>query len=81
MATKKITTNLFSFKTFRSPDKIDFNDKNEYFIHHPDVTKRSFNKCPLPQGKEGSEKQLNEFIRSLKPVNSYKELRAKSPSL
>lgn len=28
MAIPKIKTNLFSFKTFRSPDKIDINDDN-----------------------------------------------------
>jgi hypothetical protein len=76
MTTKKpITTNLFSFATFRSPDKIDFNDRNEFFIHHPDISKSRFNQCPVPNSKEGSEKQLTEFINSFKPANSYKQVR------
>lgn len=81
MAIPKIKTNLFSFKTFRSPDKIDFNEKNEYFIHHPDVSKSRFNQCPIPRGKEGSEKQLNAFINSLKPASSYKEIRELNPTM
>jgi len=81
MATQKITTNLFSFKTFRSPDKIDLNEKNEYFIHHPNISKSRFNQCPIPRGKEGSEKQLNEFINSFKPATSYKEIRELNTSM
>ena len=80
MSTKKITTNLFSFKTFRSPDKIDFNEKNEYFIHHPDVSKSRF-KCPAINSEDISEKQLNEFIGSFKPSSSYKEIREINPTL
>ncbi len=79
MATIKITTNLFSFKTFRSPDKIDFNEKEEYFIHHPDFSKSKFNQCPILRGKEGNEKQLNEFLNSFKPANSYKQIREINP--
>ena len=74
MSAQKITMNLFSFKTFRSPDKIDFNEKNEYFIHHPNISKSRF-KCPSTAGKDVPEKQLNEFIRSFKPASSYKEIR------
>lgn len=32
----KITTNLFSFKTFRSPDKISYIEKNQFFIYYPE---------------------------------------------
>ena len=81
MATPKITTNLFSFKTFRSPDKIDFNEKEEYFIHHPDFSKSKFNQCPIPRGKEVNEKQLNEFLSSFKPASSYKQIREINPAM
>lgn len=81
MATQKITTNLFSFKTFRSPDKIDFNEKNEYYIHHPNFSKSKFNQCPIQRGKEGSEKQLDEFLNSFKPASSYKQIREINPSM
>lgn len=80
MSAQKITTNLFSFKTFRSPDKIDFNEKNEYFIHHPDISKSRF-KCPSTASKDVPEKQLNEFIRSFKPASSYKEIREISTTM
>lgn len=48
MATKQITTDLFSFKTFRSPDKLDYNDRNKSFIHHPNMSQSRFNNCPVP---------------------------------
>ncbi len=81
MATQKITTNLFSFKTFRSPDKIDYNTKNEYFIQHPDISKSRFNQCPIPTGKERDEKQFIEFIESFKPASSYKQIREINPAM
>lgn len=76
-----ITTNLFSFKTFRSPDKIDFNEKEEFFIHHPDVALSAFNKCPIPRENAGTTDQLEAFMSSFKPSKSYKEIRAVSPAL
>jgi hypothetical protein len=78
---KPITTNLFSFKTFRSPDKIDFNEKEEFFIHHPNVTLSAFNKCPIPEDNGGSTGQLDAFMRGFKPLRSYKEIRAQYPEL
>lgn len=79
MEARKITTNLFSFKTFRSPDKIDFNEKSEYFIHHPNFSKSRFNQCPIHGGKEGNENQLNEFISSFNPASSYRQIREINP--
>lgn len=76
--TKPITTNLFSFKTFRSPDKIDFNQKEEFFIHHPDITLSVFNQCPIPE-RNSSTDQLDKFLNKFKPAKSYKEIRAKHP--
>lgn len=78
--TKPITTNLFSFKTFRSPDKIDYIQKQEFFIHHPDITLSAFNQCPIPE-HNGSTDQLHKFITEFKPVRSYKEIRAKYPAM
>lgn len=79
--TKPITTNLFSFKTFRSPDKIDFNEKEEFFIHHPDVALSAFNQCPIPRSNEGSTDALDTFINGLEAASSYKEIRAIKPEL
>ncbi|MCU0440677.1 MAG: hypothetical protein MUC49_22510 [Raineya sp.] len=81
MATSKITTNLFSFKTFRSPDKINFHEKEVFFIHHPDFTKSKLNNSPLPDAKDTSDKRLLEFINGLKPAKSYKEIKAINPEL
>ena len=41
----EIKTNLFSFSTFRSPDKIDPVEKELYFIEHPDLSQSYFNSC------------------------------------
>ena len=77
-----ITTTLFSFKTFRSPDKIDSNEKSTFFIHHPDISKSKFNSCPIPSAQDRPDKNsLTEFISSLKPANSYKEIRQINPEL
>ncbi len=83
MASKNppITTNLFSFKTFRSPDKIAFNEKDEFFIHHLDVSKSGFNKCPVPKDGDSSDDVWLEFLDGFKPSISYKEIRAISPEL
>ncbi|MBW8362131.1 MAG: hypothetical protein K0M56_08105 [Kaistella sp.] len=79
---KPITTTLFNFKTFRSPDKIEFTEKSKFFIHHPDISKSKFNRCPLPNLKDTPKQNtLTEFIGSFKPANSYKEIRAINPAL
>lgn len=74
-----ITTNLFSFKTFRSPDKIDFNKRDEYFIHHPDVTRSLFNKCPIRNEDGVAHDRLKVFMASFKPAESYREVREINP--
>lgn len=81
METQKITTNLFSFKTFRSPDKIDLDTRNNYFIQHPDISKSVFDKCPLPSSNQGSEQQVTTFITRFNPAKSYKDIKAINPIL
>ena len=82
MATKQITTDLFSFKTFRSPDKLDYNDRNKSFIHHPNMSQSRFNNCPAPPATapsaptESTNKKYADFIGGFKAANSYKEIRA-----
>lgn len=79
---KPITTTLFNFKTFRSPDKIEFSEKSKFFIHHPDISKSKFNRCPIPNIKDTPKQNgLTEFIASFKPASSYKEIRAINPAL
>lgn len=73
----KITTNLFSFKTFRSPDKIAYNKINQFFISHPDLTQGTFNEAFLLETDE--KKKAKDVIKNLKPVRHYKEIRAISP--
>jgi len=79
MAIPKIKTNLFSFKTFRSPDKIDINDINDFFIQHPDITQSQFNQCPIRNEDGSNEKEYNEFLARFKPASSYKEIRSLNP--
>lgn len=72
----KITTNLFSFKTFRSPDKIAYNEKNQFFIYYPDLTQGLFNQDFLLNTDEKNNSQYDDFIKDLKPVKHYREIRA-----
>lgn len=72
----KITTNLFSFKTFRSPDKIAYNEKNQFFISHPDLTQGTFNEAFLLEADEQNKAKHEDVIKNLKPVKHYKEFRA-----
>ncbi len=71
----KITTNLFSFKTFRSPDKIAYSQKNQFFIHHPDLEEAIFNPVQLSNIDETKKIQHDDFIKRLKPIKHYKEIR------
>lgn len=71
--TPKITTNLFSFKTFRSPDKIAYNEKSQFFVYHPDLTQGIFNQEFLL--KTSSESESQTFVKSLKPAKHYREIR------
>lgn len=83
MGTKStpITTNIMSFKTFRSPDKIDYNERNEFFIHHPNLSKSRFNKCPVPNTKRNTkENPFLEFLNSFESVGSYRDIRKLNPS-
>lgn len=61
MAIPKIKTNLFSFKTFRSPDKIDINEINNFFIQHPDITQSQFNFCLSAMKMEATKKNIMNF--------------------
>ncbi|MEN9326426.1 MAG: hypothetical protein RI943_847, partial [Bacteroidota bacterium] len=75
----KITTNLFSFKTFRSPDKIAFNEKSEFFIYHPDLIKGLFNQEFLLKKEEKYKKQFEDFIKNLNPIKYKRDIRAIDP--
>ena len=79
--TPPIKVNLFSFKTFRSPDKIAFNEIDEFFIQHPDITKSGFNQCPVPAVGDESDTTWIAFLNGFKPASSYREIRAISPEL
>ena len=69
-----ITTNIMSFKTFRSPDKIAYNERNQFFIHHPNLSKSKFSKCP-----KRNKKEYLEFLKGFKSANSYQEIRNINP--
>lgn len=45
----EITTNLFSFRTFRSPDKINPVDKELFFIYYPSVLQDLFAEYEIPR--------------------------------
>lgn len=72
----KITTNLFSFATFRSPDKINPSDKMSYFIYYPgNITETLENYQLLNNNKSDGEQQYLDFLASLNPISNPKELR------
>ena len=75
MSIPKIKTNLFSFKTFRSPDKIDINEKDEFFIQHPNITQSQFNQCPIRNATGTNEQDYLNFIGNFTPASGYKEIR------
>lgn len=56
MATSKIKTNLFSFKTFRCPDKID-----DFFIQHSD--NGNVQKPNNLSGRENATLYLQEYFK------------------
>lgn len=73
----KITTNLFSFKTFRSPDKISYNEKKQFFIYYPETLEQGrFNLDLLLNKNESNKSQIDTFINNLKPLKNYREVRA-----
>jgi hypothetical protein len=72
----KITTNLFSFKTFRSPDKIAYNEINQFFISHPDLTQGVFNEAFLLDTDEKNKAKHEDIIKNLQPVKHYRVIRA-----
>jgi len=74
-----ITTNIMSFKTFRSPDKISYTDAQEFFIHHPNLSLSKFNKCPVPQG-DRNEKVWLEFLAGFKAATNYRQIREMNPT-
>lgn len=79
MAIPKIKSNLFTFKTFRSPDRIDINDINNFFIQHPDITQTQFNQCPVRNPDGSNEEDYLDFLANFNPATSYKEIRNLNP--
>lgn len=79
MTTPKIKSNLFSFKTFRSPDKIGTNEIDDFFIQHPDITQSQFNQCPIRNDDGSNEREYNDFLKRFEPASNYKEIRKINP--
>jgi hypothetical protein len=71
----EIKTNLFSFNTFRSPDKIDPTEKQIYFIEHPDISQSYFNSCPVYNPtSDKSSNEYTQFLESFDAYTSYKSI-------
>lgn len=64
-------TTLFNFKTFRSPDRIDENKKDKYFIRHPNLAASAFSQVEFTS-VDGATLSLDDLISSLHPAASYK---------
>lgn len=73
MKNDQLKENLFSFKTFRSPDKIGNEKKTQLFIQHPDMKSSVFEQCPIKEGKNRSSDYDN-FMKQLEPLMTYGEL-------
>ncbi|MBR4647267.1 MAG: hypothetical protein IKO75_09170 [Bacteroidales bacterium] len=78
MKNSQIKENLFSFKTFRSPDRIGEIEKNLLFARHPNMEKSVFNQCPMKRDGDG-DTDYEIFMKQLEPIASYKELRSLYP--
>ena|SRR5690554_4685294 len=82
MSYPKIQKSLFSFKTFRSPDRNDLT-KSIYHIYHPDFTKSKFYNCKEVIGRTEDEEeeedksvnQTSDFIKTLNPINDYRQIK------
>ena len=66
-------TTLFNFKTFRSPDRIDENQKDNYFISHPNLSESIFSTIGSVDS-DGSTITLDGLVGKLTPKTSYKQL-------
>ncbi len=76
----EIKTNLFSFNTFRSPDKIDPTEKELYFIEHPDISQSYFNSCPIYNpSADKSANEYTQFLESFNAFNTYKKVKEINP--
>lgn len=69
-------TTLFNFKTFRSPDRIDENQKDKYFINHPDFSESQFCQVGVANA-DGSILKPDMLMTNLNPATSYTQLMAK----
>ena len=67
--TTPIKSNLFSFKTFRSPDRLDLRKRNLYFIHHPNLESSLIRRCPK------NEKEFTSFIKAFQKANHSHKIR------
>jgi hypothetical protein len=64
-------TTLFNFKTFRSPDRIDENQKDKYFINHPNFAASAFSLIGTIAA-DGSKVTSDGVVASLHPASSYR---------
>ena len=76
MNNSNITAKLFSFKTFRSPDRIGEADKESFFIRHPNFSGSAFSTCPRA-GESSS--AYSTFFNRLNPVTSHTSLLSSFP--
>ncbi len=64
-------TTLFNFKTFRSPDRIDENQKDKSFINHPPFAASAFSLIGTIAA-DGSKVTSDGVVASLHPASSYR---------
>lgn len=74
-----IKTDLFRFVTFRSPEQIDYKNKNIRFVVHPNITASKINSCPIPSGDD--EKPFEDFVKTFPSYPDIKTLREVNPNL
>ena len=79
MKVEKKSTALFSFKTFRSPDRIAPYEITPFFVQHPDIASSYFNKCPVINASMDNDNEYEQFVSGINSMSSYKEVRALNP--
>lgn len=79
MKVEKKSTALFSFKTFRSPDRIAPYEITPFFVQHPDIASSYFNKCPVINASMDNDNEYEQFVSGINSMSSYKEVRTLNP--
>lgn len=80
--TRPITTDLFRFVTFRSPEALMYGTQNLGYLFHPDIVNSNIKHCPVPsQDGKDDDRVWKEYLAKLPSFDTKDALRAFNPEL